>query len=298
MLAKIIKLMKNLSLLIFFILFPTLCCLAQNEPIQIVLLGTYHLSGSTPDPIKVSGDTILGTKRQKEIQEIVTQLAKFKPQHIFIEKTEKWDSVFQNVYQKYQQGIQPERNWILTSEMFQFGIKTAHKVGLKHGVTLVDWQLPDILDTTEVLKDPVRIAYKQYLTTLVEAAKERGFSVKRTATKAFNELIESHIEFMNKAPSQPLKESLLTLNSEENRRQNYYFSVLHFMDKDLEEIGVDWTQMQNIRNMYIYRNILKHITEDTKRCLVIYGASHIQALRDFFESNPRFEIVEVSEVLK
>ncbi len=226
--------MKNLSLLILLILFPVLFCLAQNEPIQIVL-GTYHLSGAAPDPIKVSGDAILGAKRQKEIDEIVTQLAKFNPQHIFIERTEKWDSAFQNVYQEYKQGKVPEN---------------------------------------------------------------RNFTAEKASTETYKTLSELNVQFMDSIPLLPLKESLFRLNSEQYRKFTYYGNVLHYMDKNPEDIGVEWSHTQNFRNMNIYQNILKHITEKTERCLVIYGAGHIQALRECFESNPRFEIVEVSEVLE
>lgn len=110
--------------------------------------------------------------------------------------------------------------------------------------------------------------------------------------------MKEHVAYNDNIPNLPLKETLLKLNSESHRKFMYYGNILFFMDHNVEGVGAEFAHTQNFRNMKIYQNILKHITPQTKRCLVIYGSGHIQALRTMFESNPRFEIVEVSTILK
>lgn len=153
---------KKAHVIVFAFLVTGTFCFAQDKPIQIVLLGSYHLSGMTPDKIKVKGDSILGDKRQQEISEIVNQLAYFNPQHIFVEATEKAAPILQIAYDELQQGIQPKRRGLAMSEIFQFGIKTASRIKLSQGVTPVDWQQPFISDTSKALSLPFEEAYRQY----------------------------------------------------------------------------------------------------------------------------------------
>lgn len=179
-------------------------CIAQDKPLKIVLLGSYHLSGMTSDNIRVKSDSILGSKRQKEIKEIVTQLASFNPQHIFVEASERMSPVFQLAYIEFQEGKMPKEKWLAVNEIFQFGIKTANEIKLARGVTPVDWQQPFISDTSKALERPVEEAYRQYW----KAVQNTAFDFNQSKTEAFTRLMKPHMEFMSNIPNLPLKETL------------------------------------------------------------------------------------------
>lgn len=236
----------------------------------------------------------MGSKRQQEINDIVTQLAKYNPEHIFVEATERWAPTYQLAYQQHQQGKLPKEKWIAKNEIFQLGIKTAARINLAKGVTPVDWQQPFTNDTTKAFKDPVQEAYRQYW----KSVQSVSFPIEEAQTEKYKQVFKQNIELMNNIPNLSLKEALLKMNSPETRKFFYYINVLFFMDKNPKGVGVEVSHTQNYRNMKIYQNILKNIMDKTERCLVIYVAGHIQALRSMFESNPRFEVVEVSTILK
>jgi len=52
------------------------------------------------------------------------------------------------------------------------------------------------------------------------------------------------------------------------------------------------------RNMVIYKNILKRLTSQEKRVLVIFGGSHTALLGEFMKYNPAIELVDVATVLR
>jgi hypothetical protein len=263
-----------------------------ERPVRIVLLGTYHLSGATPDRVKVEGDDVLGARRQAEIDTIVGRLAAFGPQRVFVEgrRPELWAGVLRD----YRRGKAPAERWIAANEVFQFGVKLAARLGLPDGVIPVDWQQPDPRDTTARLATRAAEAYR----ALHRATQESGITEDEWQSPTFRALFPAHLAFMRAVPGLPLREALLAFNADSVRRRLYYFNVLAFMDRDPRGVGAEFALTQQYRNMRIYQNVLRHVDDRTERCLVIYGAGHIEALRGLFAGNPRFEVVEVADVLR
>ena len=56
----------------------------QTKP-TIMLLGTYHMANPGVDAVNFEADDVLALKRQREMQQLIEQLARFNPTKIAIE---------------------------------------------------------------------------------------------------------------------------------------------------------------------------------------------------------------------
>ena len=180
-------------------------------------------------------------------------------------------------------------------ELFQLGVKLAKKINLER-VYAVNYDWPNTQDTIYVPTSNMESAYIKYLKEIYKVAKtvpENGW-YSETLLKTAEE-VEKISKNINKVP---LKETLLTLNSKDYRRKSTYYAMMANMDNDPKGIGAELTNIQMLRNMKIFQNIVNRIDKNTKRILIVYGAAHNEPLRDFFEMNPRYEIVELKEYLK
>src|SRR5688500_5813851 len=89
---------------------------------QVLILGTYHMSGSG-DYIQVSVDDVLSPTRQRELQALADQLAKFRPTKIMVEASATRDSALNATYRDYLAGT-----YTLTrNEIDQIGFRLARQ---------------------------------------------------------------------------------------------------------------------------------------------------------------------------
>ncbi|MCY3551312.1 MAG: hypothetical protein OXH39_12705 [Candidatus Poribacteria bacterium] len=51
----------------------------------VMVLGTYHMANPGADAVNFEADEVLAPKRQRELQQLVEQLARFNPTKITIE---------------------------------------------------------------------------------------------------------------------------------------------------------------------------------------------------------------------
>ena len=75
--------MKKFFFILFILLNPAF---AQSGRIQIAFLGVFHMCES-PDYKQESITDLLSTERQKQIQSVIDDLVKFRPDKIFVENT-------------------------------------------------------------------------------------------------------------------------------------------------------------------------------------------------------------------
>lgn len=96
-------------------------------------MGTFHFNQSIDSTSRLHSD-LFSAKRQKEITDIVDKLVMQKPDKIFLEFTQKDQQYYDSIYNDYIHGKEPERLKTKANEIFQLGMKTAKRVGLKNVV--------------------------------------------------------------------------------------------------------------------------------------------------------------------
>src|SRR5689334_19059083 len=86
-----------MRLVLLLLLFTSSCAFAatngdrwtpapcQDGQVQVMVLGTYHMNNPGLDAVDAKADDVLSPERQKQIQDVVTRLAAFKPDKVMIE---------------------------------------------------------------------------------------------------------------------------------------------------------------------------------------------------------------------
>lgn len=97
-----------------------------------------------------------------------------------------------------------------------------------------------------------------------------------------------------------LPEFLLYLNAPRQLDANagFYSGYLARVGEGADYAGIRLLRDWYDTNLHIYANLLRRIQPTDKAVLVVFGQGHIPILKSLFASNPNFEVVEVSKVLK
>lgn len=269
------------------IMFLGLSSLAQYKT-EVILVGTYHMAG-TSDKVKVntSRDDILGEKRQKELDELLSILAAYSAEKIYVENEPVRQMYWDSIYAVYNEGKEVK----LRNEIFQIGVKLAARLHLKRAVTCVDWHL----ESGQSESDRLYAAYCKNMQSLSDSIMhfEPEFSV-------YDKIVMDEIEAFNyEIPNLHLVSVFKQMNSREHLKKLYYGNITTYLDENAQGMGTFWTQYQMMRNYTIYSNIIKDVLKNQpKRVLVLYGAGHIEALRTLFESHPGIEVIDFSTLYK
>ncbi len=98
--------------------------LAADAPVQVMVVGTFHMSNPGRDLHNVTVDDVLAEKPQGEIARVAAALARFRPTMVAVEWPDDADT--HDRYAKYLAGtLAPSRN-----EVVQLGFRAAKLAGL------------------------------------------------------------------------------------------------------------------------------------------------------------------------
>lgn len=246
---------------------------AEVYKTPIALLGVYHFDNPNQDQFNVASDNILSEKRQKELDVLVTQLAKFKPTHIALEFN-KNDSILDIHYQEYLNG----KYQLDASEREQIGFRLARMLGHQHIYSVDE---PSI----QLNFNPGELAAE--FSPLLQELTEMGNKVIGQINKWVQE----------KSVGAVLSE----LNSDELDKMNIdlYYRYLLPIGKGNTQPGVEGVTSWYKRNLYIFKNIKDLITADKseKKVLVIFGQGHTAMLKQFMHYSSEFEITDIQPFL-
>ncbi|RTY96891.1 hypothetical protein EKM02_14645 [Flavobacterium sp. RSP49] len=256
-----------------------------QEKTKVLLLGTYHF-GATSDKNKVSDD-VLNPKKQAELNLLLKKLKAYNPEKIYVEnqpsRQRHWDSIFV--------AYQDDKALKIKNEIFQIGIKLAENLKFKTGVTCVDWQQ----DSENSFNEKAYVEYRNKINlyqNFLETKKPSVFS-------EHDKLIGIKIQKINiEIPKMTMVDAFKKINSKSYLNDIFYGNITAFLDIDSNQNGVFYAHDNMIRNTNIYKNIIQDILKNNpKKALVLYGAGHIRALKDYLDCHPSIEIIEVDQYL-
>jgi hypothetical protein len=119
------------------------------NPASIAILGVFHFAGSSGDAASMKVDGMLGERRQKEIEEVLVRLEKYKPDKILVEYPYTENEQLNEAYQRYLNGDLK----LTADETHQLGFKLAERLGHKkiygvdHELTLPSDKLQAFAET-------------------------------------------------------------------------------------------------------------------------------------------------------
>jgi hypothetical protein len=274
--------MKQLIICVVTLLMLGNCFAEQNmnkkktgvATTPIALLGTYHFDNPNQDQFNVKSDSVFSEKRQKELEALVKQLAKFKPTHIALEFN-KNDTALDNRYQRYLKG----NYQLLAGEREQIGFRLARLLSHQHIYPVDEPSIQMDFNPSEQLA----AEYAPLLQQLSESG--------NTIIGQINTWVKTN----------SIGAVLSKLNSTELDKMNvdlYYKFILPIGKGDAQP-GLDATLRWYKRNLYILKNIKELISADAskKRVLVIFGQGHTAMLKQFMQYSTEFELVDIQQFL-
>ena len=267
--------MKKIILLL--VISTTSFAQTKNEKIKIILMGTFHY-GATSDRNSTNFKDLFSEKRQKELDFMTAKLNAFGVKKIFVETDFREQKKSDSLYNAYKNGKLKDSVWLKREET-----QVAFRLGKMNNLPII------AADNRQELSYN---AISEY---------EKKHANDKTNPDSFFEIPYPFTEKLKKLSETPLPEYYIQLNAPYARQANQY-DYLHYAmaygEKD-DFTGEQFTVSFYDRNLKIYNNILRNIDlKNDKVILVLFGSSHTNIMRQFFENHPYFEIVELETVFK
>lgn len=241
----------------------------QPAPVQVMVVGLFHLSNPGHDLHNMKVDDVLAPKRQAELIAITDALARFNPNKVAVE----WprDTVEQR-FPAYLAGtLPPSRN-----EVMQLGFRlarTAHAAGV-YGID-VGGDFP---------YEPVKAyADAHGLASLLDA---EGAKVDRRVAEQQRLLAEQGLSAALRRVNEPARI---------NEANSFYRTALRMGSGD-EQPGAELLAAWYRRNALICANLLE-LAKPGDRIVVFYGSGHAFLLRQCVSETPGFQLVGANDYL-
>jgi hypothetical protein len=276
--------MKKTLLILFLTIFIGQGCSQTNPPkIKVYLLGTFHFAQTD------STYNVLDDKHQNSISDLNKIIIGIKPDKIFIERmpdfeyVNKVDSLYMAYLNRTEETNNPNEIWQVA---FKVGEKLRHK-------KLYQCDSPG--------------RFGGIYAQLKEYSKEHNQdNILSYEAKGTTKPLTSKIDVDSLRNSVSLLEYIKWLNSKKVQFSSlaHYVNVypqigntdVYHYDKDYfigTELTADWYR----RNIYTYSKMLNQIDYTEKSIFLLMGNDHIPIIRQLFQSNPYFEVMDVEKWL-
>ncbi len=250
-------------------------CAEDDERIEVMFLGSYHMSNPGADAFNLEADDVLVPTRQIEIQAVVDGLAEFAPTHVAVEAP--WgDSVATSRYDAYKAGELELRR----SEEEQIGFRLAHQ--LRHArVYPVDVQMQlDFASVSQLAQQDPKLG------ALMGGIQEIG----ETAIATMAEWLASGT----------IGAMLVKMNDPEMLQRAHSPYVEFFVPIAIDEnyAGADMVATWYQRNIRIFANLTRIVESDNDRLFAVYGQGHVPIIRQMVIDHPGYCVVEPNPYLE
>lgn len=261
--------------------FPTVV-LAQTpepEPIEVIVLGTYHLGNPGQDLHNARIDPVTTQAKQAELEAVAEALARFRPTAIAVERVAQDQA---DMLDHRYPAFTPADLLTVPDERVQIGYRLAHRLGLER-VYAIDEQDREGQPSWFPFED------------VQSWAEANGRS---PALAAMHEQVATMIgEMETRQRANTVGSVLRWMNTPESAAsgQTFYTALLSFGAGDAQP-GAILNGRWYTRNALIFARLMQ-AAQPGDRIVVIYGAGHSYWLREFVRSTPGFRLVEANDYL-
>ncbi len=251
---------------------------AAKEPVQVMVVGTWHFDNPGRDLINVKSDDVREPKRQAELEAVAKALARFKPTKVMVERVAKTPDLVDPNFASFTPAMLREKK----DERVQIGYRIAY-----------DLKLPGVyaIDEQPVNGEPDYFPFGK----LVAYDKEKGKGDLMQRVQARGAAMMK--EFNEKQATMSLGAMLAIANAPDAQGGiDGYYEMLAIGDTETQP-GAELNAMWYMRNAKIFAKLMK-AAEPEDRILVVYGAGHNYWLRHFASETPGFKDVDPVPYLK
>ena len=252
---------------------------APQQPVQVMVLGSYHFGNPGRDKVNAHVDDVTTPQRQRELEALADAIAEFRPTRVMVEAQRPGPTYDVTDFATFSPNVlKTDRD-----ETTQIGYRIAARAGLQ-SVQGIDEQPgkgePDYfpIDRVEAYaKAHGQQAYLDAAFATVQASAKK-FEAEQATTSIPRMLIRYN------DPSTPMG------------GQDSYYSLLRLGDGN-EQPGADLNAMWYLRNAKIFAKLI-NVAKPGDRILVVYGAGHGYWLRHFASTTPGYISVDVRPYLE
>lgn len=259
---------------------------ADIETSDLFMLGTFHFKDAGLDGYKPKHDIdILAPERQKQLQEVLDQIRKFKPTKIAVEWKKARQPKLDSLYNEYLAG----RFELKSNEIYQIGFRMGKELGHKK-LYAVDASARNFDDykTEEAYKEK-----EAYFT------EKLGASVVARDEDLHNKFMAMYAKEDEQKMELTLLEQLLNENDPEGMRIGHgHYLIGNFkMNEGEDYFGADGAIWWYTRNIRIFANILGITDPGKDKMFMLIGAGHLPILNFLAQSSPDYNVVTLQELV-
>lgn len=253
--------------------------LRDNEEVpQVLIVGTFHFGYPNLDAHKTDDANkidINSPQRQKEVDELVDYIARFKPSKILVEAG-KNTGYLVHQYNLYKKGEVKLRK----KEIDQIGFRLMDQFKLD---TLYGIDASSLARELRKQSNPLndRI-YKEVPDSLFESTFEDQY------WKWYEIQDKNSVEM-------PLLDCFKEMNSEHhiNRMHGHYLLSDKTTNYNATDgLAINWYN----RNLRIFKNMQMVETDHSDRLLILIGQGHVPILKHLFVSSPEYDFINFSDL--
>ena len=250
---------------------------SKEAPIQVMVLGTYHMANPGQDIANMQADDVLTPKRQKEIAAVSKALATFNPTVVAVERQSPAPSYIDEGYASFtDETLRTTRN-----ERAQIGYRVARLAGL---------------DTVYGVDEQPSDGEPDYfpMGKLSAHAKETGQADKLGALFGYAQSMVERFGKMQETAS--VADLLIEANTGELSSAEFYYGLFEY-DRGEDQPGAELQAYWFMRNAKIFSKLLQ-VAEPGDRVLMVYGAGHKHWLEHLAEETPGVTMVDPAPYLE
>jgi hypothetical protein len=241
-------------------------------PIEVMVLGVFHFANPNADYAQFQGTDVLTAQRQREIETVVAQLARFRPTKIALERVPAESDSINADYRRYRAGtFSLSRN-----EIHQLGFRLAAQLNHTQ-VYPVDFSLGMRIDSV--------MAYAQHNDT--------GF------VNRFNATVAGVVQLLDRMQrEETIGANLRFMNDPANiLRAHQPYADMSTVGAGDGYVGAGVVADWYSRNLHIFANLAR-IAQPGDRVLLIIGMGHTPILRELIRSHPAMQLIEPLDYLQ
>lgn len=244
---------------------------ASSENIKIMVLGSYHMAGSTSDVINVETDSVLTERRQAELQDIASALAEYQPTIVVTERVTEAPDYIDPYYADFDEAVLLNNQ----NERVQIAFRLARHAGVTrvHGIDEQPSEgEPDYFPFGKLIEHAAKTGQQEALNSLIG-------SMQATAS-----------EFVELTADDHIATRLAKLNAGPSSSPVVYYKMAQY-DIGEEQPAAELQAYWFMRNAKIWSKLVD-VVQPGDRVLIVYGAGHKFWLEHFAEQTPGFEKVD------